>query len=326
MRLSEKINGLETTKFLNILKESEELNEYNSIDYLDDMEDKLDQLFSDLHSKGRVSYTEDAPKDDFYATWIETIRYMIGKWSNDGLGLRDFNGTMMPYAKDLVSASEGLHDSKLVELSKAIQSATKNQYSKAMAMAIDYFINNVSDPYVEETTKTIEDQLERNWEKNTKVGIEESEELIIDDEKELAKYIAAHYEEITGVQLEDLFNKAEIEDSSEPIFNQSVIDETFDKIVNFIKDYNESNGTNYDSNDEDFLDLLDDELLKRREPMEESTEIHKLNDEPDDNFRIYYKDDEGNLYCDMFGTLYSCTEVGEPIAPVENQEEYELMN
>lgn len=47
-----------------------------------------------------------------------------------------------------------------------------------------------------------------------------------------------------------------------------------------------------------------------------------LNPSPDDNFRIYYRGDNGELFCDMFGTLYSCTEQGEPISPVINPDKY----
>ena len=47
-----------------------------------------------------------------------------------------------------------------------------------------------------------------------------------------------------------------------------------------------------------------------------------LNSYPDDNFRIYYKGDDGNLYCDMFGTLYICTDEGEPDSPVVNMDKF----
>lgn len=59
-----------------------------------------------------------------------------------------------------------------------------------------------------------------------------------------------------------------------------------------------------------------DESIETQE-LDERIKLTLMNPIPDDNFRIYYKDDEGNLYCDLFGDLYDCTKQGEPIDKVD---------
>ena len=68
---------------------------------------------------------------------------------------------------------------------------------------------------------------------------------------------------------------------------------------------------------EDNAEYEDEEVL-----TESKTFLKQLNVIPDDNFRIYFKAENGDLYCDMFGTLYDCTEQGEPICPVSNPDNF----
>lgn len=83
-----------------------------------------------------------------------------------------------------------------------------------------------------------------------------SEEESIENERDLAKYIANNYEDITGIEVKEIFNK----DENGPMFNQSIVDETSPAIEKFIKEFNEKNGTDFDFYNEDLLNLIDEEL------------------------------------------------------------------
>lgn len=95
-------------------------------------------------------------------------------------------------------------------------------------------------------------------------------ESFIKNEKQLAKYIADNFEEITGLNVKDIYNT----ESDEEIFNQDYVDITYPKIKQFIYDFNEDNDTNFD--EEDILYLLDDELSSYKYFNESLNECDKF--------------------------------------------------
>lgn len=97
-------------------------------------------------------------------------------------------------------------------------------------------------------------------------------ESFIKNEKQLAKYIANNFEEITGLNVKDIYNK----ESDEEIFNQEYVDITYPIIKQFIYDFNEDNDTNFD--EEDILYLLDDELSSYKYFNESLNEGYSITD------------------------------------------------
>ena len=118
----------------------------------------------------------------------------------------------------------------------------------------------VQDPFTE--SKEIKTE-EAEIEEEPADQIEDTEEVVEEkptaewSDNEIAEYIANHFKEVTGVELEEIFNQDTSEDA--PIFNQDIIDATADEIFNFIDalDFDEKRKDN-------FIYILDDILSSKR--------------------------------------------------------------
>lgn len=100
------------------------------------------------------------------------------------------------------------------------------------------------------------------------------------------------------------------------------------KFLNILKESEEDS-----TKGEKATKTIEDQLEKNWEKktkvgIEESIQLHSTADKEDDTNRMetYYRDDEGNLYCEVIGLIYTCTPQGELIAQVENPEDYELLD
>lgn len=137
-----------------------------------------------------------------------------------------------------------------------------------------------------------------------KTQLEKDGDQLADDEKEsIEKEISDLEDRIYGKELK--------EDSMDA--------KTFTKILGDMKKIG------WDGKDSTFTKYLT--KLKSPEAIAESVKtkkkLHQVNTIPDDNFRLYYKDDDGNMYCDMLGDFYNCTPEGEPNETI-SYEDYDL--
>ena len=151
-------------------------------------------------------------------------------------------------------------------------------YNKLGDLAFEYYEEKNENPTKEEWQRALDWFMEKFFDESNYLDyeLEDDEfdeslnESFIKNEKQLAKYIADNFEEITGLNVKDIYNT----ESDEEIFNQDYVDITYPKIKQFIYDFNEDNDTNFD--EEDILYLLDDELSSYKYFNESLNECDKF--------------------------------------------------
>lgn len=86
---------------------------------------------------------------------------------------------------------------------------------------------------------------------------------------DIAQYIIDNFEEITGIKIDNVFNKSDAEDAQ--IFNQDIIDATYPSIEKYLKEKGITS-------DEDLLDIIDDKLftLKNKSLQESVRHLEDL--------------------------------------------------
>lgn len=147
-----------------------------------------------------------------------------------------------------------------------------------------------------EQDETVEEVAEEKIEES--VEVEKPTEEWSDDE--IAKYVASHYQEITGVEVEEVFNKDKSENA--PLFNDEVVDATSDTILAFLDNINITG-----KRLEEILYKLDDELALLTESckLEESVSARPNEDKLLEFYESmgYLEGEQGNIICSLISYL-----------------------